>query len=116
GHSDELGGYLLVAIGFLSLSVCQVGDVFHRVELVLQRLSASWRARLLLAFDLVSLAITLVLLWQTLRLEWISWDTGETAATILETPLWIPRAVMPLGSAALCWALCRTARRHWRAI
>ena len=116
GFSDELGGYLLVAIGFLSLSVCQVGDVYHRVEFVLQRLPRSGRAALLLSFDLVSLAVALVLLWQTARLEWITWDSGETAVTILETPLWLPRLVMPLGALALCSALIRTAMRHWRAI
>ena len=35
--SDELGGYMLVVITFLSLSVCQVNDSFHHVELVQSR-------------------------------------------------------------------------------
>ena len=37
--SDELGGYLLVVIAFVSLPVCQASDSFHRVELVQSRLS-----------------------------------------------------------------------------
>ena len=36
---DEIGGYMLAAITFLSLSVCQVNDSFHHVELVQARLS-----------------------------------------------------------------------------
>ena len=112
GHSDEFGGYLLVAIGFLSLSVCQVRDVYHRVEFVLQRLPGWGRSALLTVFDLLSLAFSLVLLWQTSRLEWISWETHETAQTILETPLWIPRLVMPFGAFVLCLSLTKTAWRH----
>src|ERR1043166_4160508 len=42
--SDELGGYLLVLIAFVSLPVCQVSGSFHRVELVQSRLSPFWRA------------------------------------------------------------------------
>src|SRR5947207_7653518 len=41
--SDEIGGYMLAAITFLSLSVCQVNDSFHHVELVQARLSPRWR-------------------------------------------------------------------------
>ena len=114
GHSDEFGGYLLVAIGFLSLSVCQARDVYHRVEFVLQRMPLWGRAALLIVFDLLSLGFTLVLLWQLCRLEWITWETGETAQTILETPLWIPRLVMPFGAFVLCLSLVKTARMHWR--
>ena len=35
--SDELGGYMLVIITFVSLSVCQANDSFHHVELVQSR-------------------------------------------------------------------------------
>src|SRR5215469_5630293 len=41
--SDELGGYMLVIMTFVSLSVCQVNDSFHHVELVQARLSARGR-------------------------------------------------------------------------
>src|SRR5580700_745720 len=37
--SDELGGYLLVVIAFVSLPVCQISESFHRVELVQSRLT-----------------------------------------------------------------------------
>jgi TRAP-type C4-dicarboxylate transport system permease small subunit len=37
--SDELGGYMLVLITFISLPVCQINDSFHHVELVQSRLS-----------------------------------------------------------------------------
>src|SRR5258707_15127482 len=42
--SDELGGYMLVVISFVSLPVCQISDSFHHVELVQSRLSPFGRA------------------------------------------------------------------------
>ena len=42
--SDEIGGYMLATITFLSLSVCQVNDSFHHVELVQAKLSERGRA------------------------------------------------------------------------
>src|ERR1700691_6718545 len=49
--SDELGGYMLVLITFLSLPVCQINDSFHHVELVQSRLSLFGRAVSRVIFD-----------------------------------------------------------------
>src|SRR6266571_2467422 len=54
--SDELGGYLLVVITFVSLPVCQVNDSFHHVEFVQARLSPRGRAISHVIFDVLSLA------------------------------------------------------------
>ena len=54
--SDEIGGYMLAAITFLSLSVCQVNDSFHHVELIQARLSPRGRAISSLLFDLLTLS------------------------------------------------------------
>jgi TRAP-type C4-dicarboxylate transport system permease small subunit len=105
--ADELGGYLLVAISFLSLSVCQATHAFHQLDLVQPRLSIRNRAICAVLFDLLALGFSAVLLWQLGRLEWISWTSGDVAPTELQTPLWIPRLVMPLGVAALCATLLK---------
>jgi TRAP-type C4-dicarboxylate transport system permease small subunit len=112
--SDELGGYMLAAITFLSLSVCQVNDSFHHVELVQQRLSPRGRAISSLLFDFLTLSFAALLVWHYIRLEFSSWRFGERAPTMLETPLWIPRLVMAFGAAALCLAVCRTILLHLR--
>ena len=46
----------------------------------------------------------------------ISWRFGEKAPTYLETPLWVPRLVMAIGTAALCLAILRTIMLHIRRI
>jgi TRAP-type C4-dicarboxylate transport system permease small subunit len=105
--ADEFGGYLLVAISFLSLSVCQSTHAFHHLELVQPRLSDRGRAICAFTFDLLALLFSAVVLWQLTRMEWFSWTTGDVAPTELQTPLWIPRLVMPVGMAALCATLVK---------
>src|SRR5580692_11581277 len=106
--SDELGGYLLVVIAFVSLPVCQISESFHRVELVQSRLSPFWRAVSHVIFDLLSFAFCALLLWQLARFELASFRFGDRAPTYLATPLWIPQAAMLLGAAALCLSMLRT--------
>ena len=106
--SDELGGYLLVVICFVSLPVCQASDSFHRVELVQSRLSPFGRAVSHVIFDLLSLAFCALLLWQLVRFEMSSFRFADRAPTYLATPLWIPQAAMALGAAAMCFSMLRT--------
>ncbi len=106
--SDELGGYLLVVIAFVSLPVCQASDSFHHVELVQSRLSPLGRAVSQVVFDLLSLAFCTLLLWQLVRFELSSFRFGDRAPTYLATPLWIPQAAMMLGAAAVCLTMLRT--------
>jgi len=106
--SDELGGYMLVTITFVSLSVCQISDSFHHVELVQSRLSPYGRAVSHVIFDLLSLTFAVLLLWQLVKFELSSFRFGDHAPTYLATPLWIPQAAMMLGAAALCFSVVRT--------
>lgn len=106
--SDELGGYLLVVVTFISLPVCQINDSFHHVQLVQSRLTPFWRAVSHVIFDLLSFAFCGLLLWQLARFELSSFRFGDRAPTYLATPLWMPQAVMGLGAAALCFSMLRT--------
>jgi TRAP-type transport system small permease protein len=106
--SDEVGGYMLVVITFLSLPVCQVHGSFHQVELVQARLSPRTRALSQLIFVLLALAACMLLAWQFVRLELSSWRFGDVAPTYLATPQWLPRLPMALGMIALCFSLIRT--------
>jgi TRAP-type transport system small permease protein len=106
--SDELGGYMLVVITFVSLPVCQVNDSFHHVEFVQARLSARARAISRVIFDLLSLAFCGILLWQLVRFEMSSWRLDDHAPTYLATPLWIPRLAMLVGATALVFSMVRT--------
>ena len=106
--TDEIGGYLLVAISFLSLPVAEAHGAFHHVEFVQSRLGERGRLASRLVFDLLSLAFCVLLDWQLIRVEIGTWRSGDVAPTILATPLWIPEMAMAVGTTVLCFTLVKT--------
>jgi TRAP-type transport system small permease protein len=114
--SDELGGYIIVGITFLSLPVCQVYRSYHHVQFIQARLSPRMQAISHLLFDLLSLLFCFVLLWQLIRFVEASYRSEDIAPTLLATPLWIPQAIMPIGMLAATISLLRSAWGNWRRI
>jgi TRAP-type C4-dicarboxylate transport system permease small subunit len=112
--SEEIGGYIIVGITFLSLPVCQVYRSYHHVQFVQARLSPRLRALSHLVFDLLSLLFCAVLLWQLIRFVATTYRSEDIAPTLLATPLWIPQAMMPLGMLAATVSLLRSAVGNWR--
>jgi TRAP-type C4-dicarboxylate transport system permease small subunit len=106
--TDEIGGYLLVATTFLSMSVAEAHGAFHRVELVQARLSPSARIVSQIAFDLMSLVASALIAWQLTRVVLNSWRSEDVAPTPLQTPLWLPQTTMAIGMLLLCFALINT--------
>jgi TRAP-type C4-dicarboxylate transport system permease small subunit len=106
--TDEIGGYLLVAMTFLSMSVAEAHGAFHRVELIQSRLGEKVRMISQIVFDLMSLGASAIITWQLTRLTLNSWRSEDVAPTPLQTPLWLPQSTMAIGMALLCFALVRT--------
>jgi len=106
--SEELGGYIIVAISFLSLPVCQVYRSYHHVQFVQERLSRRMKAATHVLFDILSLGFCLLLVWQLTRFVLQSYRSEDVAMTLLATPLWIPQSLMPLGALAASVSLART--------
>ena len=105
--SEELGGYIIVGISFLSLPVCQVYRSYHHVQFVQTRLSPRMRAAAHVLFDFLSLGFCLLLVWQLTRFVLQSYRSEDVAMTLLATPLWIPQALMPIGAIAASVSLAR---------
>lgn len=107
-HSDELVGYLLVGVSFLSLALCQSRGSFHRVEIVQMRLGPRGRAVSSLVFDVLSFAYVALTGWYFALFVISSYTREALAPTMLATPLWIPESVMVVGAALLLVALGRS--------
>ena len=112
--SEEVGGYIIVGISFLSLPVCQVYRSYHHVQFIQSRLSPRMQALSHLLFDVMSLLFCAVLLWQLTRFVATSYRSEDVAPTLLGTPLWIPQALMPIGMLAATVSLLRSAVGNWR--
>jgi TRAP-type C4-dicarboxylate transport system permease small subunit len=106
--TDEIGGYLLVAMTFISMSVAEAHGAFHRVELIQARVGKTVRMISQIVFDLMSLGASALVTWQLTRLTLNSWRAEDVAPTPLQTPLWLPQSTMAIGMALLCFALLRT--------
>jgi TRAP-type C4-dicarboxylate transport system permease small subunit len=106
--TDEIGGYLLVALTFLSMAVAEAHGAFHRVEIVQSRLAFPVRMASQILFDLISLVASALVTWQLIRLTLNSWRADDVAPTPLQTPLWLPQGTMAVGMVLLCFALMRT--------
>lgn len=106
--SDEVGGYMLVALAFFSLAVTQVNDGFHRVEFLQDLLSERGRLLSRIIFDIVTLVFIGILFWIFASFGLGSWRFGNTAPTTLMTPLWLAQLPMSLGLVAFALAILRT--------
>ena len=100
-HSDELVGYLLVGVSFLSLALCQGTGAFHKVEVVQVRLGALGKAVSALIFDLLSFGYIALTNWYFIQFVLSSYRREAQASTMLATPLWIPETVMVVGATML---------------
>lgn len=108
GFADEIGGYLLAAITFLSLPVALVHGSLHYVDFVQKVLSPFWRQVSHIVFLVLALAFALLMEWQLIRLVSRSFTDGVLAPTLLATPVWIPQSAMAIGMGLFALALLRS--------
>jgi len=113
-HSDELVGYLLVGVSFLSLALCQSRGAFHRVEMVQMRLGPRGQALSALIFNLLSFAYIALTDWYFLQFVMSSYRREAAASTVLATPLWIPETAMIVGATLLLIVLGQAVVRDVR--
>jgi TRAP-type C4-dicarboxylate transport system permease small subunit len=112
--SDEVGGYILVGLTFVSMPVCQRSGAFHKVMFFQARLSPKPRAMLNLAFDIICFTCCALLVWKLTVQVLESWQSDAVAPTPLATPLWIPQFFMPLGCLLLAIVLLHDGWRNLR--
>jgi len=98
---DELTGYLLVIMTFFGAAYSLRSGAMLRIEFILVSLPARIRALFDVLFDVLALGVTVVVFWQVARFTWSTLDRGMVAPTLLETPLWLPQVMMPLGCLVL---------------
>jgi TRAP-type C4-dicarboxylate transport system permease small subunit len=113
-HSDELVGYLLIGVSFLSLALCQSRGAFHRVEMVQMRLGPRGKAVSALIFDILSFGYVALTDWYFLQFVVSSYNREAAAPTMLATPLWIPETAMVVGATLLLIVLGRAVVRDIR--
>jgi len=106
--SEEVAGYLLVAVCFLGFAASYRGGDLMRIDMIRELLPEALRRGIDVVFDVAALAAVLVVDYFAARFVISSYNRGMLAPTLLETPLWIPQLFIPLGLTVLALALlCR---------
>lgn len=102
--SDELIGYLMVAIGFLGLSSALLDDRHISIDLLTPLLSDKARKLLALVGYLVVAAVGVTFFYSALETLTFNYDFGLYSVGSLDAPIWITQLPMVVGSAFLVLA------------
>lgn len=105
---DEFSGYLLVGSFFMSMAACQLVGALYHVDVIRSRLSTFMNWRLDILFNILAFVAVALLVWYLARFGINTYKFGERSQTVVGTPLWIPRVVMPIGAALLLYAIARS--------
>jgi len=102
--SQEMAGYLLVAITFLGLSHTLREGRHITVELLTSKLSPHRQRQLEILVFLVCIVFMAWLTWTTWSPFADTFATGQRSVTPLQTPMWAVYLFVPLGSGMLTLA------------
>lgn len=97
----EYAGYLQASLVLLGASYTLKTGGHIRVNLLLAKLGVRGRRMLDVFCSLLGLAVIAVICWAFFDLFWTSVQTGRRSYFASATPLWIPQAVLVLGSGLL---------------
>lgn len=98
---DEVSGYLLVMAAFLPLAITLKEDRHIRVDVLTKRLPARHQVWLELILSIISIAAVTILLWRSIILTQNLYIRGVIFPSVLQTPLYIPQSLIPLGLSML---------------
>ena len=114
--SDEMSGYLNVALVYFGLAMALRDGSYVRVEPVFNHFTG-WAA---LAVRWFIVLVSLVFMWVTTRvmLNYLaySYEAGLRATSYSESPLWIPQSFIVLGSVLLMLQLVAFLLRGGRTV
>ncbi len=99
--TDEIAGYLNAAAVFLGLAYTLKSGGFIRVEIVYDsmprpiQLAARW------IFTIIATAFVAIILYYSVLHVMYAFNQDTRAVSVLNTPEWVPQAVMVVGLAVL---------------
>lgn len=97
----EYSGYLQAALVMLGAGYTLKTGGHIRVNLLMARLGKTGMRVLDILCSLIGLAVMVVICWALFDVFWSSLQTGRRSYFVSATPLWIPQAVLVLGSVLL---------------
>ncbi len=100
----EIFEILLPGIVLLSLGATQAAGAHIRIETFVRYLPPRLRTATDFGTTLLSLAISILILWRGFLIALVYWHQGRVIPNIW-VPMFLPRLFVPLGALGLCSAL-----------
>nr|WP_067293974.1 TRAP transporter small permease [Marinobacterium profundum] len=97
GFVEEVVGYLVVAVTIFGVSITFREGVLFRVGFLFDNLSDTLKQYLNVFYCLLGVVFCSTMAWYTALLVISSFKRGKIAATELQTPLYIPQVIIPVG-------------------
>jgi TRAP-type C4-dicarboxylate transport system permease small subunit len=113
-YTDEISGYLLVGVAFFGVATTFRADRHTAAKFIVLMLPSKVRAWLELVTLIISFVVMGVVTWFSYGLVVTSFVRKATTPSLLETPLFIPQAIVPLGLTALCLEILLKIPQTWR--
>lgn len=97
GFVEEMAGYMVVALTFFGVSLTfREGEMF-RVGFLFDKLPERLQRALGIVYLVVTIVFCTILMWFTALTVVSSFERGKIAATELQTQLYVPQLLLPVG-------------------
>ncbi|MEE4164866.1 MAG: TRAP transporter small permease [Desulfocapsaceae bacterium] len=100
-YSVELSEYLLIFLAFMAAGRVLQEDKHVRMLSFVNLLPANVRYGFALFTSIIVLGFCAILVWQGTKASVTALKGGYHSSSLLEVPLWIPYAIIPVGSLLL---------------
>jgi TRAP-type C4-dicarboxylate transport system permease small subunit len=113
---EEWSGYLVVLMGYLSLTYAFKQDAHIQVDIVLKKIPTKAKPILDVVTSFITLALVVWISLQSSLFAVEAMKTGQTSLYVTHTPLWIPRMFVPVGFSLFSVALALATIRKLEAL
>ena len=114
--TDEYSGYMVLAVCALGVAYCRERNALLTVDFLVKRLSPAARAKVDVVDGVAALLFCLLILYYVTTYWLTTIERKLTAATMQQTPLWIPQVLLPFGFFLLCLVIARKLLRPDRPV
>ena len=96
--TDEISTYLIMGIGFIGMSYTMKRGDHIQVDVILNLLRGKWLERFKTGDFVLLIIYAVIQFFASIMLVLSCYRVGTKAASVLETPLFIPVSIMAIGS------------------
>lgn len=100
-YSVEISEYLLIFVAFMAAGWVMQEDRHVRMNSVIDLLPDGIRKVLEVVTSSIVLCFCAILVWQGAKSSLMAFNGGYHSSSLLNVPLWLPYAIIPVGSLLL---------------